>query len=79
MQTLFIDDVNSQAQKELLSPGPGNYQLKPTFGDSGRHTSFLQRYYKSGMRNDQFDLSFFKIEEQKPGPGTYETAKHTVG
>lgn len=70
MQPMFIDDVVKRERKTEMV-GPAKYEDQKSFGRSGTHFTFMARHYKSGQRNGQFDLSFYKTEETRPGPGQY--------
>ena len=39
------DDPMKKGYKKILSPGPGNYALAPTFGKDGQFKTFSSKYY----------------------------------
>ena len=43
MNPMHIDRVNVSAKKNILAPGPGNYELPQTFGNNGLKKSFGTR------------------------------------
>lgn len=59
MQTLFVDDVATKGKKHTNCPGPFSYDKPKPFGTIGIFSAFRPKLYKSGMRVDKYDSSYF--------------------
>ena len=64
MKKIHIDEINLHKDKNLLTPGPGNYDSPRTFGKVGQKKSLGSKllYYS-------IDL---KRSANLPGPGQYK-------
>jgi len=59
MQTLFVDDVILKGKKHINCPGPFSYDKPKPFGQIGMFYTMSPKLFKSGMRVDKYDPSYF--------------------
>lgn len=67
MKKVYIDEINSQAEKGNFAPSPDRYNLRGSFESITPFTP------KIGVRRNILEMSIGKTLQ--PGPGTYSPEK----